>query len=109
MTVTAERHMEASVWSGGWGGAGSAKQLLTLVNIVTLMVLISLFTRTVFILLLLLSPSECLTLRPHGLQHARFPCPPCTHSRAIPSSPSQLEWKIGLAWANTRGSLNSPS
>ena len=22
---------------------------------------------------------------------------------------SQLEWKIGLAWANTRGSLNSPS
>ena len=23
--------------------------------------------------------------------------------------PSQLEWKIGLAWANTRGSLNSPS
>ena len=57
MTVTAERHMEASVWSGGWGGAGSAKQLLTLVNIVTLMVLISLFTRTVFILLLLLSCS----------------------------------------------------
>src|SRR5574339_299187 len=31
------------------------------------------------------------------------------HSRAIPSFPSQLEWKIGLAWANTRGSLNSPS
>ena len=29
--------------------------------------------------------------------------------RAIPSFPSQLEWKIGLAWANTRGSLNSPS
>ena len=27
----------------------------------------------------------------------------------IPSFPSQLEWKIGLAWANTRGSLNSPS
>ena len=26
-----------------------------------------------------------------------------------PSFPSQLEWKIGLAWANTRGSLNSPS
>ena len=25
------------------------------------------------------------------------------------SFPSQLEWKIGLAWANTRGSLNSPS
>ena len=21
----------------------------------------------------------------------------------------ELEWKIGLAWANTRGSLNSPS
>ena len=32
---------------------------------------------------------------------------PCSHSRAIPSFPSQLEWKIGLAWANTRGSLNS--
>ena len=31
------------------------------------------------------------------------------HSRAIPSFPSQLEWKIGLAWANTRGSLNSPA
>ena len=28
---------------------------------------------------------------------------------AIPSFPSQLEWKIGLAWANTRGRLNSPS
>ena len=26
-----------------------------------------------------------------------------------PSFPSQLEWKIGLAWANTRGILNSPS
>src|SRR5574337_239997 len=26
---------------------------------------------------------------------------PCSHSRAIPSFPSQLEWKIGLAWANT--------
>ena len=23
---------------------------------------------------------------------------PCSHSRAIPSFPSQLEWKIGLAW-----------
>ena len=34
---------------------------------------------------------------------------PCSHLRAIPSFPSQLEWKIGLAWANTRGSLNSPS
>ena len=34
---------------------------------------------------------------------------PCSHSRAIPSFPSQLEWKIGLAWANTRGILNSPS
>ena len=31
------------------------------------------------------------------------------HSRAIPSFPSQLEWKIGLPWANTRGILNSPS
>ena len=28
---------------------------------------------------------------------------------SIPSSPSQLEWKIGLPWANTRGSQNSPS
>ena len=34
---------------------------------------------------------------------------PCSHSRAIPSFPSQLEWKIGLPWANTRGILNSPS
>ena len=25
---------------------------------------------------------------------------PCSHSRAIPGFPSQLEWKIGLAWAN---------
>ena len=33
---------------------------------------------------------------------------PCSHSRAIPSFPSQLEWKIGLPWANTRGILNSP-
>ena len=31
------------------------------------------------------------------------------HLRAMPSFPSQLEWKIGLAWANTRGILNSPS
>ena len=34
---------------------------------------------------------------------------PCSPSRAMPSFPSQLEWKIGLAWANTRGILNSPS
>ena len=27
---------------------------------------------------------------------------PCSHSRAMPSFPSQLEWKIGLAWANKR-------
>ena len=33
---------------------------------------------------------------------------PCSHSRAISSFPSQLEWKIGLPWANTRGILNSP-
>ena len=33
---------------------------------------------------------------------------PCSHSRAIPSFPSQLEWKIGLPRANTRGILNSP-
>ena len=32
----------------------------------------------------------------------------CSHSRAMPTFPSQLEWKIGLAWANTRGILNSP-
>ena len=30
------------------------------------------------------------------------------HSRAIPNSPSQLEWKTGLPWANRRGSLNFP-
>ena len=34
---------------------------------------------------------------------------PCSHWRAMPSFPSQLEWKIGLAWANTIGILNSPS
>ena len=34
---------------------------------------------------------------------------PCSHSKEIPSFPSQLEWKIGLPWANTRGILNSPS
>src|SRR5574341_410588 len=33
---------------------------------------------------------------------------PCSHSRAMPSFPSQIEWKIGLAGANTRGILNSP-
>ena len=33
----------------------------------------------------------------------------CSHSREIPSFPSQLEWKIGLPWAYTRGILNSPS
>ena len=27
----------------------------------------------------------------------------------VNSFPSQLEWKIGLAWANRRGILNSPS
>ena len=32
---------------------------------------------------------------------------PCSDSRAIPSSPSQLEWKIGPLWANTKGILNS--
>ena len=30
---------------------------------------------------------------------------PFQDPRAIPSFPSQLEWKIGLAWANTRGIL----
>ena len=30
-------------------------------------------------------------------------------SSATPSSPSQLEWMIGLPWPNTRGSLKSPS
>ena len=34
---------------------------------------------------------------------------PCSHSREIPSFPSQFEWKIGLPWAYTRGILNSPS
>ena len=34
---------------------------------------------------------------------------PCSHSRAIPSFPSQLEPKIALPWADTRGILNSPS
>ena len=34
---------------------------------------------------------------------------PCNDSSATPSSPSQLEWKIGLPWANTRGSQKSPS
>ena len=34
---------------------------------------------------------------------------PCSHSRAIPSFPSQLEPMIALPWANTRGILNSPS
>ena len=38
-----------------------------------------------------------------------FPSFLLTEAIAIPSFPSQLEWKIGLAWANTRGSLNSPS
>ena len=28
----------------------------------------------------------------------------CSDSRAIPNSPSQLEWKTGLPWANRRGS-----
>ena len=34
---------------------------------------------------------------------------PCSHSRAIPSFPSQHQWNIGLPWANKRGILNSPS
>ena len=29
----------------------------------------------------------------------------CGDSIEIPSSPSQLEWKIGLPWANMRGIL----
>ena len=33
---------------------------------------------------------------------------PYSDSRATPISPSQFEWKIGLHWANTRGSLNFP-
>ena len=44
--------------------------------------------------------------RPPSLDEVYWPC---SHSRAMPSFPSQLEWKIGLAWANTRGILNSPS
>ena len=62
---------------------------------------------------------SCLTLRDpvycslpgssvHGILQARvLEC--SSDLRAIPSFPSQLEWKIGRAWANTRGSLNSPS
>ena len=34
---------------------------------------------------------------------------PRSHSRAIPSFPSKLEWNIGLPWANKRGILNSQS
>ena len=34
---------------------------------------------------------------------------PCSDSRAIPSSPLKLEWKIGLPWANTWGRLYSLS
>src|SRR5574340_1075989 len=34
---------------------------------------------------------------------------PCSHSRAIPSFLSQLQWNIIIPWANTRGILNSPS
>ena len=33
----------------------------------------------------------------------------CMAWRAIPCSPSHLEWKNGLPWDNTRGNLNSPS
>src|SRR5574340_348343 len=33
---------------------------------------------------------------------------PCSHSGQSPSFPSQLEWKIGLPWAYTRGILNPP-
>ena len=29
---------------------------------------------------------------------------PCSDSRATPSSPSQVKWKVGLPCANTRGS-----
>ena len=33
----------------------------------------------------------------------------CLLGNLYAGHPSQLEWKIGLAWANTRGILNSPS
>ena len=33
---------------------------------------------------------------------------PCSDSRATPSSPSQVTWKVGLPRANNSGSLNSP-
>ena len=33
---------------------------------------------------------------------------PCSHSRAIPSFPSQLEWKIGLAWWFRRRRIHLP-
>ena len=61
-----------------------------------------------------LSPRVCLECNPEipvapGQEHWLLDTSldevywPCSHSRAIPSFPSQLEWKIGLAWANTRG------
>ena len=34
---------------------------------------------------------------------------PCSDSSATPSSPSQLEWMIGLPWCRTRVSLRSSS
>src|SRR5574341_1231275 len=37
------------------------------------------------------------------------PREPGRPSRGMPSFPSQLEWKIGLPWRPTRGSLTSPS
>ena len=43
------------------------------------------------------TPYATIRLTPAGCSSYTFP------------PPSQLEWKIGLAWANTRGSLNSPS
>ena len=47
-------------------------------------------------------------LGPAGKTKAIDSSPYTSHSRAMPSFPSQLEWKIGLAWANTRGKSGLP-
>ena len=48
------------------------------------------------------------SLRPHGLQHARPPCPAPT-LRVHPNPCPLPEGKIGLPRANPRGRLRSPS
>ena len=44
---------------------------------------------------------------PYIVHPLTMACNAVSISSAIPSSPSQLEWMIGLPWANTRGSLYS--